>query len=968
MPKRLVYLLDYNLKNEITCTTLTTTVIKRESISSATFKDIKHVMQASHQISLTALDRQIVMGLAMRSGRNEEAIVLYGMDSQEFLQTILKTKRAFWARSKKPALSLGKDVSGKLYWTVQQHDKIQPDIQVSGDTDYHVLATTPPAYFDPDGNQIGSLVFDVPGSAVTKWICKSPMTLEDAHKWFFKLKKDYPDASLPPPPALDVAVFQEQPQAILTIKSLLPASEHSPQKTRMLPFIKTVGLELSFKYGTATFDWDDKQQQAVMLRDGKVFTIQRDSAFEDDIVQKLASIEVRPEASAASFGMLSLYSKKFAFPDTIDQPLDQYLQKRFLGLTRASNIELVDSVQLLEQDFSSSIDIELKPNPDATFKLSAKDLQSRKPIDLVQILQDYLKTVPEMPLELLLKKIEKQTFTLIDNTGSKPVAIPGHQIVPLVAALFEIIIQPDYKANHIPLRLAAQLAIQAGNSGSGNYEDCVPESLIKYVVAWSRQQLPEKGAAVASDFNATLRAYQAIGVAWLTRVIDSGHGAILADEMGLGKTVQTLALLNNRKKTQKPTLLIAPSSLTSTWHDEATKFTPTLKVHVHHGKDRATDSTVFKDYALVITSYALLYRDAELYHSTEWDGIVLDEAHFVKNDQTKTYRAIEQINYGWCLCLTGTPVENHLSDLFSLFQLIVPGYLGRISDWKKTAKLSTSKALDEDAMLQLKREIAPFILRRTKEEVLTELPPKTEALVPLEFRTEERNAYNVILAATNKTIRDEVKRRGFAQSSITILSCLLRLRQCCCDPAMVESFASAYPQKSSNTRYSTKTQHLLDWLPELIRKNHKVLIFSSFAQYLNKLSQALNSNDLNHSLLTGSTVDRDKEIQKFRQGKNAIFLLSLKAGGYGLTLTEADIVIHCDPWWNPAVEAQASARIHRIGQDKPVFIYKLVVEGTIESRILELQEEKRSFANQLLSQDQEQWSLDETTLESLLKQ
>lgn len=959
MPKRLVYLLDYTLKNEITCTTFITSVMKREAFGNAPLDDIKHAMRPSAKVQLSALDRKIVMGLAMRSTRGDENVVLSGLDSWEFLKTILQTKHAFWSRSTDHALSIGDDVSGELIWIDHPGGKIQPQARIV-DGPGHALATIPPAYFNPEKNQIGRLTFDVPGTAVAEWIRTHSMNLQSAHKWFSGLMQRHPDASLPLPPELNVAGFEGKPQTTLTLREHLSTPENSTTKARILPLAQTVQLELTFTYGKKTFEWDEEQQTTVVNNNNTMTTIRRDPAFENDIVQKLAIIGIQPDEPASGFGMLSLYSRKFTFPDSFKQSFDQYLKNHFLAFVQSNDILLVDPAGLLEKDLSSSIAMELRPNGDGTFKLSAKDEKSHKAIDLVQLLKNYLGTLPNVPLDNLLEQIGRQTFTLIEKNTQQSIVIPGNQVVPLVAALLEIMVQADSKPDHIPLRLAAKLAVDASQNNTENYNHTVPKALIEYLIAWNRQPLPNAVRTSAENFKATLRGYQAIGVAWLTRAINSGYGAILADEMGLGKTVQTLALLNNRPATAKPTLLIAPSSLISTWHNEAKKFTPKLKTHVQHGSDRANDSQRFNDYRLVITSYALLHRDAQIFHEVDWHGVILDEAHFVKNNRTKTYQAIEQIKADWRLCLTGTPVENQLADLFSLFQLIVPGYLGRISDWKKTARASTRNELAEDAVAQLKQEIAPFILRRIKEDVLTELPPKTENLVPLDLQTEERNSYNIILAATDKTIRNEIQRRGFAQSSITILNCLLRLRQCCCDPTLIESL------KDSSHTHSTKTQHLLNWLPELIRQKHKVLIFSSFAQYLKKVSQALESSGLNHSLMTGSTIDRDKEIEKFRRGENDIFLLSLKAGGYGLTLTEADTVIHCDPWWNPAVEAQASARVHRIGQEKPVFIYKLVAEGTIESRILELQDEKRNLADSLLGKSQETWSLDESSLRELL--
>ena len=937
--------------------------MKREAFGEVPLDDIKYATRPSTKVELSDLDHKIIMGLSSRSTHNNETIVLYGLDSWDFLKTILKTKHAFWSRSAGHALSIGDDISGELVWRDFPEGNVQPQARIADDSK-EVLATTPPAYFNPKKEQIGRLTLEAPETAANDWIRAESMPIEIAHKWFSKLKRRHPNASLPLPPKLNLAEFNDKPQATLTLKE--HASENSTTETKILPLAQTIRLELTFIYGKKTFAWDDNKQTTVIHQNNTLTTIQRDPVFENEIILKLAAIGIKPEQSAAKPDMLSLYSPEFMFPDSFEQNFDHYLKNHFIRLVRSNDVTLIDSAQLLDRDLNKTIPVELKPNADSTFKLSVKDRTSQKAIDLVQLLRNYLCTLPDLPLDSLLTQIERQTFALIDKDTRQSIIIPGSQVVPLVSALLEIMVQADLKPDHIPLRIAAQLAIKADQSAADHYQYIVPKALIKYLIAWSKNPLP-KAATTPDNFKATLRPYQAIGVAWLARAIDSDYGAILADEMGLGKTVQTLALLNSRTTTRKPTLLIAPSSLISTWHNEAKKFAPRLKTHVHHGKERATDSETFKNSMLVITSYALLHRDTDMYHTIDWDGVVLDEAHFAKNSRTKTFRAIEEINANWRLCLTGTPVENNLADLFSLFQLVVPGYLGRISDWKKAIETSTSSKLSKKAIEQLRQEIAPFILRRTKEEVLTELPPKTETLIPLELRAEERNAYNTILAATDKTIRAEIQRRGFAQSSLTILNCLLRLRQCCCDPALIESLEDHFTDTLNDNTHSTKTQYLLDWLPELIAQDQRVLIFSSFAQYLKKLSKGLEDEGLHHSLLTGSTSDRDKEIQKFRKGENNIFLLSLKAGGYGLTLTEADTVIHCDPWWNPAVEAQASARIHRIGQEKPVFIYKLIAESTIESRILKLQDEKRNLANSLLNQDQENWLLDETHLKTLLE-
>ena len=398
MPKRLAYLLDCNFKNEITCTIVTTTVMKREVFSSNVLADVRDAFQPSAQIELDSLDRKIIMGLAMRSTPGSEVVAVSGLDSWEFLKIILKTKHAFWARSKDLALSLGDDVPGELVWLDEKEDAIRPDCQIAAKS-ARALATTPPAYFDPTANRIGCLAFEGgPASAFARWISAQAMTPETAHKWFLKLKQDYPEAPVPSPPDLDMASFQGLPEVTLTIQNRLSVLKESSAKTRLLPLCQTIGLKLNFVYGAKTFNWDDERKKTAINQGSTVMTIQRSPAFEKDIVEKLGAIGILPEASASSFGLLALNSRKFLFPQDLNQTFDQYLKSDFLRFIQTHAITLIDSIRLLEKDFASKVKIELKSSSDATFKLLAKDPQSRRPVDFIQLLRTYLKTLPDMPL------------------------------------------------------------------------------------------------------------------------------------------------------------------------------------------------------------------------------------------------------------------------------------------------------------------------------------------------------------------------------------------------------------------------------------------------------------------------------------------------------------------------------------------------------------------------------------------
>ena len=972
MPKRLVYLLDTNSRNELTCTVFATAVMKRDCFSETPFTDVKQVMRQSKQIELSDTDRKIVMGLATRANPNEETTTLYGTDSWELVKTLLETKKAFWAHNNHPAMTIGTALPGKLHWQELANGQLQPAAFLEQGKG-HMLATTPPAYFNAESNQIGPLSFAAPGTAVTHWITTPAMPVAKAHQWFYQLVNNFPDASLPSPPQLDVDHLRERPQPVITVTYRFADDPFAPEPvpdipaTRLLPVADAVGLELRFAYGAQSYHWDNRKQKTAALQQGTLTTIQRDFEFEREVIEKMAEIGITPEDSKANDGWLSFKSQLFRFPQQHDATFATYLQAQFQPMLEHHSITLHDPKQLLLPPEEGELEIEIDAHRNGMFNLFIKCRSLRKPIDMVQLLKTYLKTLPDLPLEALLADVERQTFSLIENESKRAVAFSGKDVAQLIRALIEII--DSGGDTRLALRQAVQIALELDNDNRPETASpALPPKLLHYLQSWRQQPIPSSPAAPSQNFKATLRPYQAAGLAWLQRVSESGYGGILADEMGLGKTVQTLALLDTYTEGNMPSLLVVPSSLVSTWQQEAEKFAPHLKTVIQHGGDRAKEASAFAGSDLVITTYPLIIRDIELYRNQQWQGIVLDEAHFIKNERTQTFKAISQIMARWRLCLTGTPVENSIQDLYTIFEFTVPGYLGPQAHWKAACKPTAKSPLNPLIIREIRNEIAPFILRRTKDMVLNELPPLTETIVPLELQAEEREAYSTILAATDLHIRAEIERRGLARSSLTILNCLMRLRQCCCDLQLIESFDDYSTEKYWTLPHSSKTQYLLEWLPDLLKSGHKVLIFSSFAQYLRRLSKALKASELEHSLLTGSTLDRDAQIQSFRKGEVDIFLLSLKAGGVGLTLTEADCVIHCDPWWNPAAEAQASARIHRIGQEKPVFVYKIIAENTIESRILAMQAAKRSLADNLLSQDEPNWKLDESSLAELLQQ
>ncbi len=448
---------------------------------------------------------------------------------------------------------------------------------------------------------------------------------------------------------------------------------------------------------------------------------------------------------------------------------------------------------------------------------------------------------------------------------------------------------------------------------------------------------------VPSGFTATLRAYQMEGFLWLNRLDAMGAGACLADDMGLGKTVQTIAFLL-AKASEGPALVIAPTSVCHNWKLELQHFAPSLQALLFGEGNRKQQLDTIGPGQVMISSYGLLQSEIRAFQKVHWRIAVLDEAQAIKNYQAKRSQAALSINADFHMVTTGTPVENNLNELWVIFHFINPGLLGTREDFQHRFVIPIERNNDKAATERLNSLLRPFLLRRSKEQVLTELPPKTEISLFVELSDEERAFYE----ALRRNLVEELhgtegnQLQDVTQMRFKVLTAITKLRMCACNPCLV---------KEDSKIHSTKLamfEHLLD---ELLKSGHKSLVFSQFVRHLNLIRQMLDSRGIPYQYLDGNTSPKDRltAVESFQKGQGSIFLISLRAGGLGLNLTEADYVIHLDPWWNPAVEDQASDRAHRLGQTKPVTIYRLIAKDTIEAKILNLHQAKRNLADQLLA-------------------
>lgn len=472
----------------------------------------------------------------------------------------------------------------------------------------------------------------------------------------------------------------------------------------------------------------------------------------------------------------------------------------------------------------------------------------------------------------------------------------------------------------------------------------------KKIVRQISEKEIEDNIIVPKGLNAILRNYQMTGFRWLKILDNYKFGGILADDMGLGKTIQLLAIILSyleNNENPKPSIVVCPSSLTLNWKNEITKFAPSIKTIVISGnaEERKTQINSIRNYNVIISSYDLLKRDINIYKSInyEFKYIIADEAQYIKNNNTQNAKAIKEINSETRYALTGTPIENSLSELWSIFDFIMPGYLFSYKKFKQQYEVPIVKDNDEIAIKKLKNLIEPFILRRTKKQVLTELPDKTITVLNNEMQDEQLKIYMSYLTRAKAEISQEISDKGIEKSQIKILATLMRLRQICCHPSL---FISNYDGESS------KLNQCIELLKDAVVSGHKILLFSSYSSMLEIIEEKLKKEKIKHFKLTGKTQvgDRIKLVEEFNNNDEIkVFLISLKAGGTGLNLIGADMVIHYDPWWNLSAENQATDRTYRIGQKKNVQVYKLITKDSIEERIYSLQEKKASLAKTMLS-------------------
>lgn len=920
--------------------------------------DSKHLVHAQlepHEQRLAAT----MLGLPQTLRKSRSYARLGGHVGEALLAEVLDTTPCFLGGLGGLRLSRGK--SHQLNWHWQLENDGSQRLLPSLPNSQRVLRLEALWYLDAERAEVGHMEA---AAEETQWLDLPPLKHDHSHRLLGALPRSRLAHRVPAPQVFDDLRREDlAPTPVLTLHAL---ARHARLAAGTPPLAYA---RLTFDYAGERLPGRGGEPLVRRVRDGQLVEITRRRADELSAMEQLERAGLTPGVDTEGL--------PWDLADTLPEDAWLFPGKGYAGALEVNTparwlaLRAKLEVEGYVVEYAASFPFEVLEGPVRWYGNATEDADDHA-FDLEigievegkrhNLLPAVAQALAEHQLNLSPAPNEPEDavwYAPVDDRRRVPVKLK--ELRGLLAPLAEYLEKPK-KQLHLPRVQAGRLEELADALPMGG-ELQAPEQLRGFT-ARLRDAAERASDAVPDALTVELRPYQREGLRWLNALAEAGVGGVLADDMGLGKTLQLithLLALKERGGLSKPALIVVPTSLIPNWQAECARFAPSLKVLALHGPQRSGDFSQLGAQDIVLTSYALLPRDVVTLRKQPFALIALDEAQQVKNPRTQARRAVLSLRAPRCICLTGTPLENHLGELWSQVDLAVPGLLGDEGAFRRHYRGPIEKQRDEECQARLNRRLAPFILRRTKSQVASELPPKTEITRRVVLDGRQRELYESLRLSLADELRQVIAQRGIAHSGIVVLDALLKLRQVCCDPRLVKLEAAR------GVRDSAKFELLMDMLPALLAEGRKVLLFSQFTEMLRLIANELDRRRIRYVTLTGETRDRAEPVRQFQEGEAPLFLLSLKAGGVGLNLTAADTVIHYDPWWNPAAEAQASDRAHRIGQDKPVFVFRLITANTVEERIEEMKMRKAELANAVLEGgSRERLSFDQGDLDALL--
>ena len=873
----------------------------------------------------------------------------------EVLERTLATGRSHWEGKATPPLRSGDPIQARIEWALDDEGGQRPRVVVDGPR-VTVLPVEPLWYVDPSAFTCGPLQLDLPARILGALGTAPRILPDDVERVRNELRSRLPGKEFPLPATLTVEAAEESPAPI-------PVLRLSGVRTSFRGWTSRTGpdglveprADLVFRYGDLPVRAFEPGRVVQRVAAGVLRRVRRDPVFERRCVKRLEELDITACPEASDLGPDEAAADGFDLGMEVDD-LDAYLMGLSLDVVPALRAEG------WEVEVDESFPYRVLGGHE-TWYADVRPQEKTDWFDLELGVEVEGERISLLPVLLGLLRDPSWTLTpdqiaALPDDGCIAVPLPDGRLLPLSTGRARTILGTLVEL-HASENLGSRGVLRLSSWNSSRLAE-LEQGFGKQGLTWSGgEALRAVGAklrdfrgiescAPPEGFEGELRGYQRHGLDWLQFLREHGLSGILADDMGLGKTVQVLAHLLVEKRggrMDRPSLVIAPTSLMPNWRREAQRFAPDLRVLVLQGLGRKQHFERLLEHDVVLTTYPLLPRDEGVLTAQEFHLLILDEAQFLKNSKARASAVARRLKARHRLALTGTPMENHLGELRSIFDLLMPGLLGDERGFRKLFRTPIEKHGSLARRDQLTARIRPFLLRRTKNEVAAELPPKTETVQVVELQKAQRDLYESIRLAMHEKVKKEVAAKGVARSTIIILDALLKLRQVCCDPGLLKI------KEAQRVHESAKRTAVMEMLTEMVQEGRRVLLFSQFTSMIELLEADLRRQGIEYVKLTGDTRDREKPVKRFQGGEVPLFLISLKAGGTGLNLPAADTVIHYDPWWNPAVEDQATDRAHRIGQDKPVFVYKLIAAGTVEEKILALQARKRDLARGIYGEE-----------------
>lgn len=883
-----------------------------------------------------------------------------GEEGSKTLELLISTGRARWLDLDGIPLAGGAERAGRFFWHQESSGSQSVRAESVDGAAVIPLPIEPLWYIDPNSGECGPLETDLPPERAM-WLAAAPtVSACEARQFVDSLETVEGGSSLPLPRQIETITHSDVlPTPTLRLHSakaqVFDDNDWRYYRPRSGPKETVPALSLTFDYSGAHIRPDDNASIIESFDGEKLQVIPRNIREETRHLADLDDI-ANPfgfERSDSLSENLQVAGKDA--PDFILWPFetDRAGPQHALEFLRSGTDALRDLGWQIEtgKDWpchlhtgTHSLSARVSEDESNWFSLALNIEVDGKEIDLLPLVLQFLRALPP---EALAPEFDFEAFLTgrsfyLRLADGRYLPLEAGSLAPVLKALLAL---HGVGEKMHPAEAGSIMDIAEALDGS-DIAFTGGKKLLALGAQLRALASPDADPPLPKGLIGELRPYQKTGLGWMTALGETGFGGVLADDMGLGKTVQALAYLAARtsateRQKRLPNLLIVPTSLVGTWSGEAARFTPNLRVLVLHGPDRKSLFEQIDKHDIVITTYPLLHRDCDVLFAHSYDTVILDEAQMVKNPASRSAKLIRDVQARQRLALTGTPMENNLEELWSLFDWLIPGLLGNRKTFGQHFRKPIEKQGDRSAQARLNKRVSPFLLRRTKEQVAADLPPKTMITETIALNGPQRELYETIRVAMDKRVRSALDQKGLAGSRITVLDALLKLRQVCCDPALVKLPAAR------DITASAKRAHLLAMLDELMAEGRRVLVFSQFVEMLHMIEGDIKARGFDYAWLSGKTKNRTELVERFQSGDVPIFLISLKAGGIGLTLTAADTVILYDPWWNPAVERQAMDRTHRIGQDKPVFVHRLITEGTVETQIEAIQVRKQDLADAL---------------------